>query len=178
MNDNSVKVYLIIGIISDGICMQNRLNLSFNIRLCTFCGIRKHKSIQKYVITVIDFCSCVYSGEFSVIGDKKCIILYHELYCDLAGLVKEDNVSVRQPTGFLNLKTRTVIRKRIVVDESKRKEYEYFTESIRQLGMKDGMEIVPVIYSQSEDIEYPIPTPVIGIYIMGYKFCLKCTMVY
>ena len=117
-------------------------------------------------------------GEFSVIGDKKRIILYHELYYDLAGLVKENNVPVRQPTGFLNLKTRTVIKKRIVVDESKGKEYEYFTESIRQLGMKDGMEIVPVIYSQSEDIEYPIPTPVIGIYIVGYKFCLKCTMVY
>ena len=117
-------------------------------------------------------------GEFSVVGDKKRIILYHELHYDLARLVKEDDVPIQQPTGFLNLKTRTIIKKRIIVDESRKREYELFVDSIRQLGKKDGMEIIPVIYSQKENIEYSIPTPVIGIYITGYKFCLKCVMVY
>ena len=42
----------------------------------------------------------------------------------------------------------------------------------------DDSDGVLKMSSQSEDIEYPIPTLVIGIYIVGYKFCLKCTMVY
>lgn len=36
------------------------------------------------------------------------------------------------------------------------------------------MEIVPVIYCRGENKDYTIPTPILGIYLAGFKFCLKC----
>lgn len=76
------------------------------------------------------------NGEYVVVGSKRRIMIYQELYFDLADLVKEEVVPVRQSTGFLNLQTRTVNKKRIAVNPSRRKEYEYFTKSIIEYGKR------------------------------------------
>lgn len=132
----------------------------------------EYMKIKEYMLLKVK------NGEFSTLDNKKCVTVYQRLYFDLAKLVKEDEVPTKQSIGFLGLQTRTVIKKRIIVDPLKRKEYDYFINSIKEYGSKDGMEIVPVIYSSNENIEYTIPTPVIGIYLVGFYFCLKCTMVY
>lgn len=117
-------------------------------------------------------------GEYTISGDKKCVTIYYDLHYDLKDLVKEEEIHTRQPTGFLNLRTRDLIQRRIVVDESRRKEYDYFIESITEYGRDDDIEITPVMYDRRKGIEYTIPTPIIGVYIFGYIFCLKCTAIY
>ena len=132
----------------------------------------EYSKIKEYML------SKVKRGEFTVIGSQKCVTVYHELVHDLSRLVKEEETCTKQATGFLHLQTKTVSNKRIVVDSSRRKEFEYFMECIKKYGSDDGMEIVPVMYNRKENIEHLIPTPYMGTYIFGYKFCLKCTMVY
>lgn len=117
-------------------------------------------------------------GEFVTIGNKKYITIYHELHFDLERLVKVEEVPVKHSYGFMNLKTRTIMKKRIVVNSSRSKEFKYFMDSIKKYAAEDNMTVEAVMYSKNENIEYTIPTPIIGIYIVGYKFCLKCTIEY
>ena len=117
-------------------------------------------------------------GEYISYGSKKKILIYQEMRYDLKNLIVEEEVPTQMSYGFLNLQKKTLIKRRFVINESKRKEYNYFIDSIKKYAQNDGMEIMPVIYSESEDIEYTIPTPIVGIYLVGYKFCLKCTIVY
>lgn len=117
-------------------------------------------------------------GEFLTRGDKKYITLYHELHLGLERLVKEEEVPVQQSYGFLNLQTRTIIKRRIVINNSRSKEFQYFMDSIRKYAAQDNITVNAIMYNQKENIEYTIPTPIIGIYIWGYKFCLKCTVEY
>lgn len=143
--------------------------------------IRKHmdvKACYEYSRIKEQMLSSVERGEFSSCGDKKRVVILYALHHNLADMVKEEDVPVQQSTGFLGLKTKTVVKKRIGVNPSKRKEYEYFIEGVKKYGREDGMEIVPIIWDKNEKCEYPIPTPVLGIYIWGCQFCLKCTMVY
>lgn len=118
-------------------------------------------------------------GDFVTRGNKKYITLYHELHSyNLDNLVKEEDVQVKHSYGFLNLQTKTIIKKRIVVNNSRSKEFKYFMDSIRKYAAEDNITMEAVMYSKNENIEYTIPTPIIGIYIVGYKFCLKCTIEY
>lgn len=125
----------------------------------------QYRNIKNYMLLKAE------NGEYDIIGSKKRIMIYQELHFDLADLVKEEIVPVRQSTGFLNLQTRIVNKKRIAVNPSRRNEYEYFTKSIIEYGKKDGMEIVPVIYCRGENKDYTIPTPILGIYLAGFEFC-------
>lgn len=117
-------------------------------------------------------------GEYTNYGNKKRVVIYHELYFDLSKFVKEENINIKQSVGFFKSKTITHTKRRIVFDESKRKEYNYFISSITKYGKEDGMEIVPVMYNRTKNDEYSIPTPIIDGYFTHYKFCLKCTMTY
>lgn len=97
------------------------------------------------------------NGEYVVVGSKRRIMIYQELYFDLADLVKEEVVPVRQSTGFLNLQTRTVNKKRIAVNPSRRKEYEYFTKSIIEYGKRMEWKSFRLFIAEGKTRTIPYP---------------------
>lgn len=115
-------------------------------------------------------------GEYTTIGNKKSITYYHNI--KLMNFTKEEEINIAKPTGILGTQSIVGFRTMVIVDPKRKQEYDFFMANITELATDDGITIETVYRNNNTNEEYPIPTPMLRTYFIGYEPYLKCTIMY
>lgn len=114
-------------------------------------------------------------GYYLIKDDKKFIEYFHCLH-------NSKYVQVyRTPSrfkGFLDKKIQVFDDYRYILCEENAIEYAFFISCIKDLAMKDDIQITPCIYSPETKYVYGIPSPILGISYHKYDLYLKCSIKY